>query len=303
MLEKCVLEFLDYLLYEKRRSVLTVTSYKRVLDKFLAVIKKEDFNISSFSELTDDMMRIVSRDFNFDDNANRLNRNSVAHDLYALSSFFKYLLKKGLVQKDPILFLKVPKVKRALPRTLSLTEIEKLVDIDVKKIQDIRNIAITELLFASGLRVSELCSLNVDAVNENQKELRVLGKGNKERVVPVGSKAISAINDYLKIRHLFNPKCEALFLNRLGTRLSTRSVETSLKDNAIRQGLGDKVTPHKLRHSFATELLGHGADLRAVQEMLGHESLAATQIYTHVNYQRLKDVYQHAHPRAKRSTD
>lgn len=303
MLEKCVLEFLDYLLYEKRRSVLTVTSYKRVLDKFLAVIKKEDFNISSFSELTDDMMRIVSRDFNFDDNANRLNRNSVAHDLYALSSFFKYLLKKGLVQKDPILFLKVPKVKRALPRTLSLTEIEKLVDIDVKKIQDIRNIAITELLFASGLRVSELCSLNVDAVNENQKELRVLGKGNKERVVPVGSKAISAINDYLKIRHLFNPKCEALFLNRLGTRLSTRSVETSLKDNAIRQGLGDKVTPHKLRHSFATELLGHGADLRAVQEMLGHESLAATQIYTHVNYQRLKDVYQHAHPRAKRSID
>lgn len=159
------------------------------------------------------------------------------------------------------------------------------------------------MLFASGLRVSELCSLNVDAVNENQKELRVLGKGNKERVVPVGSKAISAINDYLKIRHLFNPKCEALFLNRLGTRLSTRSVETSLKDNAIRQGLGDKVTPHKLRHSFATELLGHGADLRAVQEMLGHESLAATQIYTHVNYQRLKDVYQHAHPRAKRSTD
>lgn len=163
-----------------------------------------------------------------------------------------------------------------------------------------RDSAIAELLFSSGLRVSELVGLDLKDLNYETKEIRVLGKGSKYRIVPVGEKALDKISNYLKIRDEFKPSEDALFLNKYGRRLTTRAVEQNLDKLSIKAGVQTHLNPHKLRHSFATELLQGGADLRSVQEMLGHASLAATQVYTHLDFEHLKSVYNKAHPLANR---
>ena len=300
MLSDDVYCFIDHLHYEKRASIHTISSYSNVLKRAVTVLEREFDNIKSWQSVGLEQMRAIQRDFNFNDENIKQSNNSVAHDLYALSSFFKYLIKQGELSDNPCSLIKAPKVKRHLPKILTLNEIDVLLDYEPKDVFEQRDSAIAELLFSSGLRVSELVGLDLKDLNYETKEIRVLGKGSKYRIVPVGEKALDKISNYLKIRDEFKPSEDALFLNKYGRRLTTRAVEQNLDKLSVKAGVQTHLNPHKLRHSFATELLQGGADLRSVQEMLGHASLAATQVYTHLDFEHLKSVYNKAHPLANR---
>jgi integrase/recombinase XerC len=301
LLDTLVNKYLDKLRYEKRSSEHTIDSYQRVLKKTLEILSLEFPDIKDWQEVNLEVMRVIQRQFNYNERVEKLNNNSVAHDLYALSSFFKFLIKLGEINDNPVDLIKAPKVKRHLPKILTLNEVNQLLDNqEIVKKQDVRDLAIAELLFSSGLRVSELVNLTLKDLDENTHEVRVLGKGNKQRLVPVSQTAIDRINDYLKVRDEFVPQDDSLFLNRFGRKLTTRAVEQNLEKLSLKAGLSTHLNPHKLRHSFATELLQGGADLRVVQEMLGHSSLAATQVYTHLDFEHLKEVYAKAHPLANR---
>lgn len=300
MLSDDVYRFIDHLRYEKRASIHTISSYSNVLKRAVTVLEREFDNIKSWQSVGLEQMRAIQRDFNFNDENIKQSNNSVAHDLYALSSFFKYLIKQGELSDNPCSLIKSPKVKRHLPKILTLNEIDVLLDYEPKDVFEQRDSAIAELLFSSGLRVSELVGLDLKDLNYETKEIRVLGKGSKYRIVPVGEKALDKISNYLKIRDEFKPSEDALFLNKYGRRLTTRAVEQNLDKLSVKAGVQTHLNPHKLRHSFATELLQGGADLRSVQEMLGHASLAATQVYTHLDFEHLKSVYNKAHPLANR---
>lgn len=300
MLKVFIDRYLDKLRFEKRASQHTIESYQRVLTKALEVLEREFSDLKEWKDVKLEQMRVIQREFNFDADLNKLNNNSVAHDLYALSSFFKFLVSVEEIPDNPFSLIKAPKIKRHLPKILSLTEIDAILSLTPETIYERRDLAIVELLFSSGLRVSELVGLDLEDYDEFVQEVRVLGKGSKQRVVPVNDSAISRINDYLLIRESFEPKEPALFLNRFGSRLTTRAVEQNLMKLCDKASVTTHLNPHKLRHSFATELLQGGADLRSVQEMLGHASLAATQIYTHLDFEHLKAVYNNSHPLASR---
>lgn len=300
MLKDLIVRYLDKLRFEKRASQHTIDSYQRVLFKALEVLEREFSDLREWKEVKLEQMRVIQREFNFDSDLNKLNNNSVAHDLYALSSFFKFLVSIEEIPDNPFSLIKAPKIKRHLPKILSLTEIDSILSLKPETIYERRDLAIVELLFSSGLRVSELVGLDLEDYDEFVAEVKVLGKGSKQRVVPVNESAISKISDYLLIRDSFDPKEPALFLNRFGRRLTTRGVEQNLMKLCDKASVSAHLNPHKLRHSFATELLQGGADLRSVQEMLGHASLAATQIYTHLDFEHLKAVYNKSHPLASR---
>lgn len=242
--------------------------------------------------------KVLHRELNFGNEKKRRSSSSVAHSIYVLSSFFNFLVNRKVLTASPLEYLQPPKVKHALPRILSDREVSQLITVAPTTPQELRERAIVELLYSSGLRVGELVSLDVEDIDFDMHEVRVLGKGNKERIVPVGQPALKALRAYLMVRHTFEPQDEALFVNRLGTRLGVRTVQKQIKKAAFEGGLEGKVTPHKLRHAFATQLLNNGADLRLVQEMLGHAQLGTTQIYTHLDLARLQEVYQRAHPLA-----
>lgn len=291
-------EFIDCLRYERRSSAHTLSSYEHVLFKACKVLNFEDPSIKSWDQVGMVQMRILNREFNFDVNAQRLSKRTVAHDLYVLSAFFKFLIERGELRDNPFKYIHAPKIDKSLPRILTTSELTALLDVSATNKLEIRDRAISELFFSSGLRVSELTSLNINDYDAQCAEVRVMGKGGKERIVPVGKKAQQRLQEYLEIRPQFNPQSSTLFLNRFGRGISTRAVEMNLKKQSDRAGLDTNVYPHKLRHSFATSLLQGGADLRAVQEMLGHASLAATQVYTHLDFEHLKKVYAEAHPRS-----
>ena len=296
--------FLRHIRDERGYSPLTFQSYKETLERVIKFLSARPCAtsatglLSSWSMLDKLDMRALSRHLNFKSNDERYSSASIAHAVHVVSSFFTFLQRQHLIATNPMQFITAPKAKNALPRVLSAQEVDQLTSTELKTPQDIRNRAITELLFSSGLRVGELIGLNLGDISFDMREVRVVGKGDKERVVPVGRVALEAIERYLAVRSYFKPRDNALFVNRLGTRLNVRTVQTFIKEAAKNTGLTGTVTPHKLRHSFATELLNHGADLRLVQEMLGHSNLGTTQIYTHVDLARLQDVYNHAHPRA-----
>ncbi len=231
-----------------------------------------------------------------------LSASSIKLIVVALKIFFRYLTEKGEVARDPTEALSLPRIERYLPETLNEMQVEQLIDsIDTKTPHGLRDRAMIEMLYASGLRISELANARLENFSEEDRILRVTGKGNKTRLVPVGRKACEALASYLSSER---PKLvkrrsgSEIFLSERGTKLTTARIWQIVKKHAKYSGLETNIYPHLLRHSFATHLLGNGADLRIIQEMLGHADISTTQVYTHVDQQRLKAVHRQFHPRA-----
>jgi len=233
----------------------------------------------------------------------KYSKTSVARKLAALRSFFRYAHKRGWVSASPLSEIRTPKQDKRLPKFLTEAQVGALLDEPAAAtLLARRDLAMFELLYSSGLRISELVGLNFADLDLPDHSMRLRGKGRKERLAPIGRKALEALQTYhqLRIAQFGTPAASApVFVNRFGRRITVRSVRRNLETRRIAAGLPAGLTPHTLRHTFATHMLDHGTDLRSLQEMLGHSSLSTTQIYTHLSTQRLKDVYDHAHPRAK----
>ena len=226
-------------------------------------------------------------------------RSSIVRKLSSLKAFYRYLERRGVIDSSPIAVVMAPRRQQYLPRVLSAEQTGTLLDTPVNTYpQLIRDLAICELLYSCGLRVSELASLDLDSIDLEQRQVRVVGKGNKERMLPVGRAACHALRLYLAQRT--TEKEKGLFLNYRGGRLTTRSIQRLLKRRLLQLNLPTDVTPHALRHSFATHLLDAGADLRVIQELLGHSSLSTTQRYTSVSFAHLASVYDRSHPRSRK---
>ncbi|OAG27664.1 tyrosine recombinase XerC [Thermodesulfatator autotrophicus] len=289
-----VQEFLNYLQNEKRASSNTVRSYAVDLYQLKEALRKDPAEAS----LPEIRLYLAKQ-------AKKLSRPSLARKLSSFKSYFRFLKKQGKLKDERLLFLKGPKLERKLPRVLNVDEIFAMLEKPAgENFLALRDKAILEILYGAGLRVSELASLSLDDVLLDLQVFRVKGKGRKERLAPFGQKAKAALLNYLEAREklLKHKKKETrhLFLNVRGDPLSSRSIHRIVKKYAYYLGLPE-VSPHTLRHSFATHLLEAGADLRVIQEMLGHARLATTQRYTHLDFSRLARVYDDAHPRAKRS--
>ena len=231
-------------------------------------------------------------------------KSTVARKLASLRSFYKYLVRKGVVEASPVSVLRTPRQDRKLPKFLDIQQITALLAApDTSCLLGCRDRAILETIYSAGLRISELTGLNIEDLDELGEVLRIRGKGRKERLVPLGQKAIEAINAYVAMRKAemgVEPR-GPLFVNRFGRRLSDRSIRRKLDGYLLAAGIDIHISPHVLRHSFATHMLNAGADLRSVQEMLGHENLSTTQIYTHITSRHLKEIYDRAHPLATRA--
>lgn len=226
---------------------------------------------------------------------------SLQRNLSAARAFYRYLIGEGVAQHNPAEGVQAPKSPKKLPKLLDTDQATQLVEIDDKDPLAIRDKAILELMYSSGLRLSELVMLNIDSLDLDDAVVTVIGKGKKTRVIPVGKQACKALKQWLKSRGEIAKEEEvAVFVSQRGTRISRRSIQQRLKKWAIKQGLTNHVNPHMLRHSFASHLLESSGDLRAVQELLGHADITTTQVYTHLNFQHLANVYDDAHPRARR---
>ncbi len=298
-MESLIRVFLNCLKVEKGLAENTVAAYKRDLAKFAAFADKRGRVLTDIQR--DDVVDFLASLYR-----QKLDSRSVARNLVALRNFFRFALTEGVLQTDPTLNLESPKVRQSLPGFLRLEEIDKLLEQpDLRKPLGVRDKAMLELLYSTGLRVTELVNLRVGDLEMRTGCLRCIGKGDKERLVPVGRKALAAVEQYLsEVRpQLLRARRQApavpfLFVNRLGGKFSRVGIWKILVNYGRRAGLRTRLTPHKLRHSFATHLLERGADLRSVQLMLGHADISTTQIYTHVIEERLKQIYKAHHPRA-----
>ncbi len=225
---------------------------------------------------------------------------SLARILSGWRAFYRHLARQGLIVANPCTGIRPPKGPKRLPHTLSPDEMAQLLDTGSDQPLSVQDRAIFELVYSSGLRLSELIGLDLTSVDRQNGEVRVMGKGSKERIVPVGSRALAALETWLTVRARIAKDETALFVGARGARISPRVVQARLKTLALSQGVSQNVHPHALRHSFASHVLQSSGDLRAVQEMLGHASLSTTQVYTHLDFQHLAKVYDQAHPRAKK---
>ena len=300
MMDTATHVFLSYLRVEKGLSQNTILAYGRDLKRFAAFLnKRHKHKIDAVDR--EDIVDFLSSLY-----TDKLDSRSVARYLVSLRCFFKYALMEELVRVDPTENLESPKIRQSLPTYLRVDEVDRLLAApDVNTPSGLRNRAMLEVLYSTGLRVSELLNLRLSDVDVRMGCVRCIGKGNKERLVPIGRKAIAAVEQYLadSRSQLVRsgspaPHNQVLFLTRNGRRLSRVSIWKILHDYGVKLGLRGRLTPHKLRHSFATHLLVRGADLRSVQLMLGHADISTTQIYTHVVEERLKQIYKAHHPRA-----
>ena len=286
--------FLKYLEVERDASAHTLRAYRKDLEDFFRFIQISPEN----AELSD------VRGFIADQIKSGLNKTTVSRRLASIRSFFKFLYREGFKKLNPAKLVPNPKAPKLLPRFLSVDDTFSLVEKpEGSGLLSARDRAILELLYSSGLRVSELTGLDTEDINTREGLLKVKGKGKKERIVPVGSKAIDAIKSYLVERIPLKRKDKALFLNRTGSRLTDRGVRRVVVKYARMIGISGHIGPHALRHTFASHLLQGGADLRVIQELLGHSSLSTTQKYTHLDVTHLIDVYDRAHPFAKDKVD
>ncbi len=295
-MEKELQNYTNYLSVEKGLAKNTLESYRRDLRKLYGFMKK--------LEITD--LQLVSRDdinqFIFELKKQGCATSSISRCIASIRSFFNFLLQEGLIEKNPAIELESPRLEKKLPRVLTTDEVEKLLSQPSPfEHNGLRDRAMLELLYASGIRVSELVSLNITDFEPQVGFLRCRGKGMKERIVPIGSVAINYVNEYLdksRAKLLKKNGEPALFVNHHGRRMTRQGFWKILKKYALKSNIHGEITPHTLRHSFATHLIENGADLRSVQEMLGHSDISTTQIYTQITKRKIREVYDKTHPRA-----
>ena len=297
--EQLLTDFFEQLTVEKRASEHTVKSYQRDIKHLTRYCA--DKSILHWADLTQSDVRshIAGR------HRKGLGSTSLQRELSAIRSFYNFLLKKRLADSNPAQYIKAPKQARKLPKTLDVDQVSGLLEAGTSSVLDIRDVAMFELFYSSGLRLGELAALNLNDIDLADNSLMVRsGKGGKSRLLPIGSKAVTAISNWLELR-LKNVVAEeaALFISTRGTRLGKRSIELRLELWCKKKGIPESVHPHMLRHSFASHLLESSQDLRAVQELLGHSNISTTQIYTHLDFQHLAAVYDKAHPRAKKKSE
>jgi integrase/recombinase XerD len=291
-------DFLHFLIVEKGLAKNTIVSYERDLKSYLHYLQTVE-QIADVNQIT----RIHIIQFLNHLRKEGKSAKTLARHVASLRSFHQFLLREKMADHDPSVHIESPHLERSLPKVLTLTEVEALLEApDTSKPSGLRDAAMLELLYATGIRVSELVNLNLDDLHLTMGFLRCIGKGNKERIIPVGKTALHVLDQYLQYgRPNMQSKkyrTDALFLNHHGNRLTRQGFWKILKGLAKKANIEKELTPHTLRHSFATHLLENGADLRAVQEMLGHADISTTQIYTHVTKTRLREVYSKFHPRA-----
>ena len=286
-----IFDYLDFLKNIKGLSENTAKAYQRDLNKFSKFL--ESIAIESLESISEEKCSAWIADLFQND----VSARSIQRHISSAKGFFSYMKKIGLVQSSPFELINSPKSPNHLPNILSPEEVSQLLNFKPKNSQDKRDFAIIELIYSSGLRVSEAVNSNLSDFEDNNNFLRVIGKGSKTRLVPVGRFAQNAIKEWIYERKKILTSDDALFVNLRGSRISTRSVQERIKNIALKQGL-PPVNPHMLRHSFATHLLESSGDLRSIQELLGHSSLSTTQIYTRLDYQHLIKVYESTHPRA-----
>ncbi len=309
--------FLNYILVERGLAKNTILSYKDDLGFYMDFLQSRSINALSATSRND------ITNFMLNQKDKGISSSSISRRLAAIKSFYRFLVREKLLKSDPTSLIDSPKLWKKIPETLSLNEVSALINSpDLRQTQGIRDKAILETLYATGMRVSEAGNLKIDNINMDIGFLRCIGKGNKERVIPLGKKAIVSLKRYLEVsrpvllKEWPNPRGvdlpvhfkegsnevnkkenEYLFLNRFGKKLSRQSIWKLLQRYGLSAGIKKHIKPHILRHSFATHLLERGADLRSVQEMLGHANISTTQIYTHINKDRLKSIHRMFHPR------
>jgi len=294
-MQEFVESFLNYLSTERGLAKNTIISYQKDLFYYIDFLKKQ--GIDALSKTTKNDIT----DFMLQQKEQGISANSISRRLAAIKGFYRFLFRERILRADPSSLIDSPKIFKKIPEALSLNEVEDLLNQpDIKDIQGIRDKAILELLYATGMRVSEAVNLKIDNLNLEIGFLRCIGKGNKERIIPFGKKAKAIIKRYLEISRpklLKGKTSPFLFLNRFGQKISRQSLWKIIKKYAKSARIKKPIRPHILRHSFATHLLERGADLRSVQEMLGHSNISTTQIYTHINKDRLKTIHKLFHPR------
>jgi integrase/recombinase XerC len=318
-------EFLSYLKFEKHFSGHTAKCYGADLEQYATFLVGPSDDSNSDANWTDQSgatatavqtesaTKLESQILSADANVLRsylanlaekqYSKSTTARKIATLRSFYKFLVKRNYVESNPVTSIKTPKQEKKLPKFLEYEEVQKLLNTPpVNTWLGARDRAILEVLYSTGMRVSEIVSLNMDDVDFLGEVIHILGKGKKERISPIGTSALQSIQNYIEFRNKrmqnnsnFDPK--VLFANKHGQRLSTRSVRRKMDKYLLEAGLDPSISPHTLRHSFATHMLNNGADLRSVQELLGHQSLSTTQIYTHVTTSQIKEIYENAHPR------
>ncbi|MDH5571276.1 MAG: tyrosine recombinase XerC [Gammaproteobacteria bacterium] len=290
--------YFEKLRNERGYSPHTIKNYQRDLNKLIRFCEQHQLDTWSALQQTDIRNHITQQ------HRQGIGGKSLQRELSACRSFFNYLCQEGQLTQNPAQDVKAPKSARKLPKALDVDQTAQLLNIQGDDIYSVRDRAILELFYSSGLRLSELVNLNIADLEIREAMITVTGKGNKTRRLPVGSKAITALQRWLTLRsELSSAEEPAIFIGKQGTRISSRTVQRRMHDWSIKQGLDNNVHPHMLRHSFASHILESSSDLRAVQELLGHANISTTQIYTHLDFQHLAKVYDQAHPRARKKKE
>ena len=287
-------DFLNYCIFEKGLSDRTKLSYSNDLLVYKNYLIKH--RINNVENISSDNIKDFLKIRNNEESS------TIAHNLTVIKNFHTYLLKEKLVKNNVSEFIERPKLRKSLPKTLSLEDIDKLLDIELNTPFDYRNKAMLELMYGCGLRVSELVNLEINDIDMTNSLIRILGKGNKERDIPLGEYSIYYLKQYMNIRYLLlkGKTCNKLFLNNHGFGMTRQGFFKNLKILLLEKGLNPNVSPHTLRHSFATHLINRGADLRSIQEMLGHSDISTTKIYTKVSDEKVIDDYNNYHLRSKK---
>ena len=288
-------DFLDSLIIEKKLSDNTKKSYENDLNKYIDFLNKKGIkNVNNIEQ--QDIEKYIEYL-----HKEKMSSKTIAHNITCIREYHKYLLKVGILKKDSSENIVGPKLRKTLPKVLSIDDINKLLDIKLITPFDYRNKAMLELMYATGLRVSELVNLEINDINIENATVRCIGKGNKERIVPIGEIALFYLETYLKDYRrnmLKGYYCDKLFLNNHGKAMTRQGFFKIIKKIAKEKEINVDFSPHTLRHSFATHLLEYGADLRSIQELLGHQDISTTQVYTHISNNKIRDDYNNYHPRS-----